>query len=84
MFVLIGSLFNALAVPTRQRLQQRWEIADAGHFLGWLEYRRGMPEQYQLRLSEEAEERALEILAVALLLSRPTSSGTIESYEELH
>lgn len=84
LFVLIGSLSNALAVPIRRRLQQRWEIAGAGHFLGWLEYRRSMPEQYQLRLSEDAEERALEILAVAILLARPASSGTVESYEELH
>lgn len=84
LFVLIGSLSNALAVPTRRRLQQRWKIAGAGHFLGWLEYRRSMPEQYQLRLSEEAEERALQILAVAILLARPASSGTVESYEELH
>lgn len=84
LFVLIGSLFNALAVPSRRRLKQRWEIADAGHSPGWLEYRRDMPEQYQLRLSEQAEERALEILAVVILLARPTSSGAVESHEELH
>lgn len=84
LFVLVGSLLNALAVPSRRRLQQQWEIADAGHSLGWLEYRRDMPEQYQLRLSEQAEERALEILAVVILLARPASSGGIEAYEELH
>lgn len=75
LFVLIGSLFNALVVPSRRRLQQRWAITDAGHSLGWLEYRRDMPEQYQLRLSEEAEERALEILAVAILLGGYRESG---------
>jgi hypothetical protein len=84
LFVLIGSLFNVLAVPSRRRLQQKWAIEEAGHSLGWLEYRRSMPEQYQIRLDENGAERALEVVAVALLLARPASSGTVESYEELH
>ena len=84
LLVVIGSLFNVIAVPTRRRMQQQWSIEVSGRALGWLEYQRTKPEQYRVLLEEGTEHYTLIILAVALFLARPASSGNVESHEEIH
>lgn len=84
LLVVIGSLFNVIAVPARRRMQQQWFIEESGRALGWLEYQRTKPEQYRVLLEEGTEHYTLIILAVALFLARPASSGNVESHEEIH
>lgn len=84
LLVLIGMLFNIIAVPTRQRMTQQWSIQESERAVGWIGYHRNAPEQYQVLLEEGTEHYTLTILAVALFLARPASSGNVESHEEIH
>jgi hypothetical protein len=84
LLVFIGMLFNVIAVPARRRMLQQWSIQESERSLGWIDYRRDAPEQYRVFLEEGTEDYTFTILAVALFLARPASSGNVESHEEIH
>lgn len=84
LFVLIGMLLNAVAVPTRRRTHQQWSVEQSGSSLGWIQYRRSLPEEYLVFFNQGAADYTLVILSIALFLAKSASSGNLESHEEMH